>query len=177
MCPCQHGHKQGLCARKHLCPLPNLALYAAGTVINASEDILDALCAGGTMQVPALVQQDLVALVKTVYALTCSERLPLIRQLAFDMAAKLQGGAADAGRSAVESVRSFWAQEFSERSPAGKRWRALVQAAHLDTPELAAASRGSSPPAAGVAAASASYNYDQAVEELCQQLGELVYPC
>lgn len=105
----------------HLSPL----CAFVGTIINASDNVLIALDAN--REVPARKQQDLVALVKTVYALTHTSLLQRIRQLAHTAAVVAN---ADSPAAAVVCARHFWKGEFSDSSPAGARWRALVQTAH-----------------------------------------------
>lgn len=143
---------------------PHRPCLPLGTIVNASDDVLDALSAGGDMQVPARVQQDLVALVKTVYALTHTHRLPVIQALAGEVAAELQADAPTAGRNVADRVREFWSCEFNGNTPAGKRWQALVRAAHLDARST------------GGDSASLPADYDRAVDELREQLAELVCP-
>ena len=152
---------------------PPPTLTRAGTIVNSSEDVLDALDADGRVEVPARVQQDLVAIVKTVYALTHTARLPHIQRLASDVVRSLTASDAAAAGSipAAVQVREFWTTEFSIGSPAGRRWRALVQLAHVDTPGVAARVWGDSG-----AGAPGLLSYDEAVRQLECQLGELVCP-
>jgi hypothetical protein len=66
----------------------NLHLVS-GTIINASEGVLNMLSSNGDMSVPARAQQDLVALVKTVFALVHTSRLPAIQKLAGQVASHM----------------------------------------------------------------------------------------
>lgn len=149
-------------------------------MVNASEDVLQALLTDELVE--ARAQQDLVALVKTVYALTHTARLPRIQEFARQVARSLAGsgatGAGAAGAAAacapassvVDQVRSFWREEFSASTPAGRKWRALVQLAHVDTPAFAAEAWGASAPAP------LALPYSEAVKQLEEQLAELVCP-
>lgn len=150
-----------------------------GTVVNASEDVLDALRMSGSMEVPPQTQQDVVALVKTVYALTHTARLPLIHDVAQEVARELTDGVSAVGPGsegtpesrAAAKVRAFWQREFSDSTAAGKKWRALVRVAHVETPGPAVEQWGS----AGAGEPQASY--DDVMAWLEAELAYLVCPC
>ena len=139
-----------------------------GTIVNASEDVLDALANNGTVNEPPRLQQDLVAIVKTVYALVHTSRRQAINELAIKVAGGLQEGETS-GRVEVERVRGFWTREFSSSSPAGLKWRKLVMAAHLETPGIAASTWGMRP--------YSDISYDKVLDILKEGLAELVCPC
>lgn len=128
--------------------------------MNASEDVLDSLA--GFDDVPPRTQQDLVAAVKTVYALTHTSRLPAIQKLASQAVQELAADDTAQRAAAVQKLRQFWAEEFNTNSPAGKRWASLVQTAHVETPWLVGA---------------VATSYDDAVNKLQSGLEELVCPC
>ena len=112
--------------------------YYAGTIINASEDVLSAFINDGAVRVPARKQQDLVALVKAVYAFRHPHCVPRIQHLAALVARDLASSTtAEARRTSVTDVRSFWDVELDQDSAAGRKWRELVKIAHVD--ELGAA--------------------------------------
>ena len=163
----------------------NYDLPSTGTVLNASEDVLDVLHDAGNTSVPARTQQDLVALVKTVYALTHTSRLTMIRQLAEEVAHDLstsaigtsslagsscRGKVASSEAAVVDKVRSFWMSEFNSETPAGRKWRALVQLAHVETPDVASR-------AWGMPMRQSVIPYESAMEELENELKCLVCPC
>lgn len=78
-------------------------------------------------------QQDVVALVKTVFALTHPHRRPAIHAAARQAAEDLERATDAAARSAaVAKVRNFWALEFNKDEPCGHRWHGLVELAHVD---------------------------------------------
>lgn len=106
----------------------------SGTIINASNDVLDGLCEDGGAGVEVRRQQDLVALVKTVYSLTHPHRRPHIHAAARQVATDLERAGSDAAArsTAVAKVRNFWSLEFDESKPNGKRWHDLVEVAHVD---------------------------------------------
>jgi len=146
---------------------PLTPAHYAGTIINSSEDVLEALASGE--DAPPFVQQDMVAMVKTVYVLTHTSRLPAIR----DLACRVADMAKDKERApeAVTEVRKFWQEEFSYDSAAGREWRALVDLAHVDTPHLAAAAWGGA-----VGAEKEAKDYDMTVQQLLNRLEMLVCP-
>ena len=112
----------------------------AGTIVNASEDVLSALLDGnGAVRVPARRQQDVVALVKTVYALVRPHCVPKIQNLAVLVAQDLALDTAEARERAVTRVRTFWDEELHPDSAAGRKWRRLVKIAHVDEPAAAIA--------------------------------------
>ena len=114
----------------------------AGTIVNASEDVLLAFLTDGAVSVPARKQQDLVALVKTVYAFSRPHCGPKIQNLAALVARDLSADTADARQGAVTRVRTFWDEELDPGSAAGRKWRELVKIAHVDEPGAAIAYSG-----------------------------------
>lgn len=106
-------------------------LYA-GTIVNASEDVLWAFLDDGAVRVPARKQQDLVALVKTVYVFSRPHCASKVQNLATLVAGDLTPDTAEARRRAVSRVRTFWDKEFDLGSAAGRKWRELVKIAHVD---------------------------------------------
>lgn len=140
--------------------------------MHSSEDVLDALAtSNGEVNEPPRLQQDLVAFMKTVYALVHTSRPQAINNLAVQVAGGLHRGGGDSVRVEVARVRGFWANEFSSLSPAGLKWRNLVLAAHMDTPDLAASAWGVQP-----SARDSTVSYDHVLELLKAGLEELVCP-
>ena len=144
-----------------------------GTIVNASEDVLDALANNnGRVNEPPRLQQDLVAIVKTVYALVHTSRRQAINELAIKVAGGLGQGGESSGRREVERVRAFWTREFSSSSPAGLKWRKLVMTAHLETPDIAASTWEVQP-----SRDDSDISYDNVLDILKGGLAELVCPC
>ena len=138
-----------------------------------SEDVLDALATNsGRVNEPPRLQQDLVAIVKTVYALVHTSRQQAINELVIKVAGGLDQGGETSGRVEVERVRAFWTREFSSSSPAGMKWRKLVMATHLETPDIAASTWGVQPSRGG-----SNISYDDVFDILKGGLAELVCPC
>ena len=118
---------------------PFIRVSYAGTIVNASEDVLLAFLDDSTVRVPARKQQDIVALVKTVYVLSHPRCASMVQDLATLVARDLTSDTAEARRRAVSRVRTFWDEELDPSSAAGRKWRELVEIAHVDEPGAAIA--------------------------------------
>ena len=90
-----------------LCHVPFTQMPCAGTIVNASEDVLSALLHDSAVRVPARKQQDLVALVKTVYVIRHPHCVPEIQNLAALVAQDLTL-APDNAEAEVEPGRLHW---------------------------------------------------------------------
>ena len=123
-----------------------------GTLLFASDDVLDAL-ATGEQPATSHPRQDMVALVKTACVLVHSAVAKAAAGLAERVAQQLPRTT-----DAVGLVRAFWDQQLDEGSAAGSAWSNLVAAAH------------------GIPGSEDAEGYAHKSEQLCSELAALVCP-
>eukprot|EP00195_Chlamydomonas_chlamydogama_P015430 CAMPEP_0202896176 /NCGR_PEP_ID=MMETSP1392-20130828/5219_1 /ASSEMBLY_ACC=CAM_ASM_000868 /TAXON_ID=225041 /ORGANISM="Chlamydomonas chlamydogama, Strain SAG 11-48b" /LENGTH=583 /DNA_ID=CAMNT_0049581425 /DNA_START=49 /DNA_END=1800 /DNA_ORIENTATION=+ len=111
-------------------PLPSPAgVIYNGTLIYASEDVLDSVTRG-VLCTPHR-QQDLVALVKTIFVLTHPLAAEDVQQLSLKLQ-DIKGEDQAAVKKCVQLVRSFWKQQLRADRAGGQAWLDLVKTASSD---------------------------------------------
>lgn len=100
-------------------------LCCAGTLAYASDDVLLWMGTQSGRGLQARRQQDLVAVVKVVYAILYPAARKALQVLLGDMQHP-------DFRQLARQVREFWKEEWSERTDAGRQWQRLSDLAYVD---------------------------------------------